>query len=199
MVDLNQKIGHHGPFSVLFHLSLPNSSVWVISTLSLRSDQRHTCYLRTHSCIYSTVRQPAWPTGINTTNRASTQLHFFTRFQGECYCTVCLFHFHYDFLSEIYFPLFLFKTNHPVQACIIKCVICPLNLSVACCESILKSCTLMRTETLDDLFRTSSAKWICLLARYGYPAHVSSVQSCLRSVALYTTYFFTFYSNICSN
>lgn len=37
-----------------------------------------------------------------------------------------------------------------------------LSVSWACGERVLKSCTLMRIETLDDLFRTSSGKWICI-------------------------------------
>lgn len=62
-----------------------------------------------------------------------------------------------------------------MQSCVIKRVSCPLNLPAhwTCWESVLKNCTLMRIETLDDLFRTSSAKWICLLPHYAYPAHAS--------------------------
>lgn len=73
-----------------------------------------------------------------------------------------------------------------MQAWTTKRVIYPLNLPVswACWESILKSCTL-RIETLDDLFRTSSAKWICLLTHYAYM--FQHIQSCLRTVILYTT------------
>lgn len=67
------------------------------------------------------------------------------------------------------------KTKHSVQVCAIKHVNCPLNLPVswACWESILKSCDLMRIETLNNLFRTSSAKRWWLLTYYEYLVHVS--------------------------
>lgn len=74
-----------------------------------------------------------------------------------------------------------------------------LSVSWACGESVLKSCTLMRIETLDDLFRTSRAKWICLFYTLCIPStlflHIlhKTRLSCIRHAA---AKFFTFDSKI---
>lgn len=72
-----------------------------------------------------------------------------------------------------------------------------LSVSWACGESVLKSCTLMRIETLDDLFRTSRAKWMCLFYTLCIPStlflHIQTRSSCIRHAA---AKFFMFDSKI---